>query len=29
MSDVMMNVHTCFTDNATYTTVYVRSICQM
>jgi len=28
MSDLMMNVHTCVTDNTTYTMVYVRSPCQ-
>ena len=28
ISDLMMHVHTCFTDNTTYPTVYFRSICQ-
>ena len=27
MSDVKMNTHTYFTDNTTYTMVYVRSLC--
>ena len=29
MSDVMMNVHTCVTDNTIYTMLYVRSLCQI
>ena len=28
-SDLMMNVHTCVTENTTYTMVYVRSLCQI
>jgi len=27
MSDLMMNVHTCITDNNLYTTLYVKSLC--
>ena len=27
MSHLMMNVHTCVTDNTTYTILYVRSLC--
>jgi hypothetical protein len=26
MTDLMMNVHTCFTDDTSYTMVYVRSV---
>jgi hypothetical protein len=29
MSDLMMNVHTCLTDNTTNTLLYVRSLCQI
>ena len=29
MSDVMMNVHTCVTDNTIYTMLCVRSLCQI
>ena len=27
MSDLMMNVQTCVTDNTSYTMLYVRSVC--
>ena len=27
MSDLMMNVHTCVTDDTTYTMFYVRPLC--
>ena len=27
MTDLMMNVHTCFTDDTTYIMLYLRSIC--
>ena len=29
MSNLMMNIHTCVTDNTTNTLLYVRSLCQM
>jgi len=29
MSDLMMNIHTCVTNNTTYTMVYIISICQI
>jgi hypothetical protein len=29
MSNLMMNIHTCVTDNTTNTLLYVRSLCQI